>query len=439
MGLFYSKQSIINEAYYINKNLQEALRYLSITRSKVFNNELTIKNVNTCEEMDKFNRLIEKTFGFENFALYLESDNISFNAYTVPLTSKFDVPLNIRKYTIYDKDGIRYKKEAKFSTMVWIHWSLFKNDVFTDREIMAIILHEIGHNFSNTINDDMYGLSALSKVINFLSIILLSIMSIKNPFGVEAKVLVSTSNTVQRFCIEVNNKIRKNNPEIVNSIYFIKDVVANIKGIVTEINIAQVFLLSLFGLPVAQMAYNILRIITTKVTNPILLVKLILGYKDEKLSDNFATMYTYGADLSSALIKMEEEGHGYKVSKFINTKTGLLGSYYNLMTLIIEILLTPFDEHPTTIARVNNQLIYMEKELNKKDIDRNIKKKLEKDIASCQASVDKLTRIENSVFDDPKYISRAYNLFMYNFCGGDIRELFTDKNREYDDIEKHLR
>ena len=88
----------------------------------------------------KFCKLMEKEFVFESMSLVIvRSDKM--NALTLPV---------FKDQKMLDSTGMRYLKEARVNITVMITDSLLFNDRFTDAEILSILLHEIGHNFSQS-------------------------------------------------------------------------------------------------------------------------------------------------------------------------------------------------------------------------------------------------------------------------------------------------
>lgn len=75
----------------------------------------------------------------------LRSDKM--NALTLPVSKSID---KFKEQKMLDSTGMRYLKEARVNITVMITDSLLFNDRFTDAEILSILLHEIGHNFSQS-------------------------------------------------------------------------------------------------------------------------------------------------------------------------------------------------------------------------------------------------------------------------------------------------
>lgn len=83
----------------------------------------------------------------------------------------------------------------------------------------------------------------------------------------------------------------------------------------------------------------------------------------EKTSDNFAAMYGYGPELSSALRKMERNNYGY-ITPQILQHIPLIGHSFKLIEIIKNIFEEPFSTHPTSISRAKSQLKYLRNEID---------------------------------------------------------------------------
>lgn len=107
-------------------------------------------------------------------------------------------------------------------------------------------------------------------------------------------------------------------------------------------------------------------------------------YTEEKLADSYATAYGYGAELSSALNKIDKSSKSTQ-----KDKNRLVGG---VLALIMEAL---FDEHPNTLVRINETIIQLEYEA-KKEKNPIRKKQLEADIRGVKAALKQYELISKS-------------------------------------------
>lgn len=423
MGIFYSKQRIIQEVYFgESKGLKIVQDQLSVLRNKYVGQSKFFNKINTDQELLKFNRTIEDFFGFKAFSLIVEPE-LMYNAYTYPLSSKLDVGTG-KKYLESSSSGFRFKKEAQYSCIVFIHSSLITDENFTDREVLAIILHELGHNFSGALTPMGTAFGGIMKVANALLLVYNTILAVLLPFGSNARNLAGSFNGLQDLTIKISNRIKKEHPELNDTFYSIKGFFKAINSGITELLIffsAMITIVNPFGTIINFIENKIKNIIK----NPSSIVITLFGYNEEKVSDEFATMYGYGADLSSALDKFGSLGGGSVVLGTLND-TPIIGHLYGLFRLPIQIVGTIFDPHPETSSRINAQLVMLEKELRKQDIDPKIKKQIQDDIYETRKILNRCT--DMVPIEDPQFFQQIYAYTMYKLCDGDIRELFMKVN-----------
>ena len=423
----------INEAYFgsNNKELNALQEQFSVFRQKWMHKSIYSKSINTDPELQKFNRMCEDFFGFEAFALVIDPE-ASKNAYTFPLSNKLDVG-NTSNHLIVTKNGFKYKKEVGYSCMVFLHSGFLVDGDFSDREVFAIILHEIGHNFQQNFNQLCTVAGILNKLLVLVTLPINIIIGILNPLGSNAKSVVNSTNAINKMVINKADSLKRNNPNFVEATYLLKNVgslVNNVlmNGILTLSYVT--FVLNPFG-SILSIIYDKIRSIFKN--DPLTIVRSLLGYKGEKVSDEFATIYGYGADLSSALEKMEYENKTGIMAQDIFTSLPFINNLYDMFILPFEYLLDPFEPHPETVSRAQNQLKVLEKELTKNGIDPRMKAQIKKDIDELNSVIKKMTVPQT---DDPNSIKKAYSAFMLKTCGGDIRELFS-KNKPIGDFDKY--
>ena len=145
---------VIHEAY-VGKTptLLEAEKQIN----KIRVNCKKFTDINKSPEVQALNRLIEKQFGMDVFATLVEQNNIP-EAHTIPIDTRFDVGLkhDISDFVIGDKKtGYKFKPDNGLGIIFIVSLGILKSPDFTDGEILAIMLHEIGHNFSGAIYNDI--------------------------------------------------------------------------------------------------------------------------------------------------------------------------------------------------------------------------------------------------------------------------------------------
>lgn len=419
MGI-YNVQAI-KEVYFGDNEISKLQDQFTLFRARCFRERKFTKKENTYEEIFKFNRMVEKVFGFETFALQIDMGQYE-NAFTFPLSSKLDLN-RTDKNVRYSKKHMKFDKDAGYSCIVVITYGLLMNERFTDREIFAIILHEIGHNFSEAINQTGTLFGNITKCFIIYDIVMSSILSVLvNPtYSSKAAVnIVASTNSIQKFIINVEEHIAKNYPIFTT----LTDTISRFHNIVTH-TIERLFsTLNLLLITVKPVIYlkKLLSILLRY--NPIELIINHFGYKEEKTADTFVTMYGYASDLSSGLYKLH-----YK-SKSNSNYTPYLDHFKNIAYLPIIILTSPIECHPETITRIKEQIKYLERELETEDIDPKMKKHIKAQIKDMNHIIDNdiLKSAKERNIKDPDLITKLYTATMYDLCGGDIKELFDKQD-----------
>lgn len=201
----------------------------------------------------------------------------------------------------------------------------------TSGEILAIILHEIGHNFEvgpvRRITVDVLNLVTEPDIVNYL-------------------VSMATTDAI----IQLTEIVDVNIPDYLkialtnmyNMFGVLLSPLSNVMSVYTMVN--NLIMISLY-------------LGSLLATLPIQIIKAALRYDSEKYSDTFATAYGYGAELPSALFKLSHvriRGG----TKYEATQTALDTSRF-LLTLPVTLLYYLADEHPNNAARALNNMKYM--------------------------------------------------------------------------------
>jgi len=441
MGIYNSNKireiikenQVINEAYFgETPGIKEMQRLITEIRKEI----TILKSVQASSFSNtiKFNRAVEKEFGFHTFALNIVPDQL-FNAFTFPISNRLDV-FNTNKKLSIKKSNVGFKFEKNiYIVKTYITSGILLDKRFTDREVLAIILHEIGHSFSTSYyNNSLF--SVTSQVLTSLMYIMYSLQKIALDLSIEELLLSlsSMSNFVQYIIDPLDKLLRKNK------------VVSSILGItIGGFNLIRS--VSFEMLNIMSTVTNLFSILSLPVSIPLALVKAFnkinifsifsigASYRDEQLADNFATLYGYGAEIGSSLEKLEHGSKGLKSSEFIRNNAPGIYLLSNITNDTISLLLHPIQTHPKTIARINNQIEMLEKELDKENMDPKMRKAMKEDIDGLKKTLNKYDNFNVSKKLDPDSFNKALSLFLYKSFGGDIREAFV-KEKSYDYLDK---
>lgn len=400
---------IINELYIgETKELKEAQYNLSQFRYNMINNEYDdMKKIKKDKWYKEFKKSIKNTFGYKTFDFNIEFQEYE-NAYCYSLIPQ--IRKDRKKYdknVLVTKDGFKYKN--KYACQLVITSTLFTNINYSDREIMAIILHEIGHSFYEALDGNAIDFMDIRETVWNVNQILQFIISFIAAFNTAMRSidLVSGANQIVK-TIKPKITVRKSILSIFETLFR------------SGIDIISILLL-LNGGYIPSLLMNII----SKV-NPISLANTIFGYKDEKSADSFATMYGYGSELSCALQKLD-------LSRKNDVR--VTSKVLNIMLIPCYIIVLALDEHPDCISRAKNQIDYLEKEYANID-DKETKAEIRSQINSIKKGLDKTEDILSSIKDeDIDNIRYMYCIIVSKLYKIDVRELLS-KYDPYKENEK---
>lgn len=348
------------------------------------------KTGNTSKRTAKIEKMIEDFWGFKAFSLDIDPSS-SPNAFTYPVATSIDIDPS--KYIKSTSKGYFYTKEANVAALSVITKGLFCNKAFSDEETFAVFLHEIGHSFVHRSpmiisQQEVYKTSLIIQIVQ--NIILGLLMA--NPFIISDAISagLSSNNFYKLFMTKINKAIKK-------------------IPILREVNMSLSYLSSLFMNTVGNIFYTV----TTLTGLNYLLTKYSKYIYDsvgkqqieisgranayqrslERLSDDFASMYGFGPQLSTALVKMENPDnqglfmkvtHSFPIIEAIFNKTDALAIELNGCV----------EAHPSTSDRILSILDGMESDLRK---DKTMPDKVKKEIkANIQAQRKVISDIKNN-------------------------------------------
>lgn len=407
----------VNEVYFgKTKDIQKIENALDHFRNKYMGQYFVVK-VNQDPELLAINRMFEKYFGFGCFSLTI-NNQVAVNAYTIPIDARIDVnSLNATKTVIADKDGFKFDPKMDYCCMVYMYSGFIFNEAYTTEEIMACILHEIGHNFYASLNTNHGIMASIFKVFVFLAIIQGNI-----------QLLFNGTNTISSAVKKLEQKLTEEKSLLIDIRDNVRHVI-NIFKTINSIPVAVLNVLTFNGLTALGYALDFI----SKVRNPLNLIFLPKKISDEKTADNFANMYGYGPALSSAFIKMDSsKTHPSKIMRAVGS-IPFISALYNLVPLPTQILATAFDEHPEGIYRAKDQLRMLQREANKEDLDPKMKKVILADIQAINKQIDMF--MDNSQgLKDPDWAKHTYNKLLNELDMGDILSSREREFKSYDDV-----
>ena len=442
----------LDEVYYgKNALLVEAEGYLNIIKEKI-NDNTNIEIIMGMNEFKRFKKILCEVFGLSDILLIgsLMYNNLTF---TMPLyyspTFTFDSGTKKDLHVSTNKYGVCFKKEYDMVIMINVDFAALRKDGLnlTGGELLAIILHEVGHNFFATnertswlafiniyrliLSELVKAATNLDRVHILLQLFILSNLRTKERYKTNATYLSDFIDKIK------DNKLARLLSKIATESYRVFLDYTSIKLIYNFLITGPMWYLNIMT---NYMITNTINLITFAWVDTVW-----IGYDNEKFSDNFATSYGYGAELMSAFNKLinfsDKYMHSINLKKFVEMdKTGMTQFTINLAMLPSYFLTTALiDNHPTVEQRLLNQTKMLRNELKRVDLEPETKKKIIDDLNRMDEIEKKYfypsTKGENPVMKLRKKLrkySKAYN--------GDIREIIRgvsseDKIDRWDQLE----
>ncbi len=380
---------------------------------------------------------IEDMFGI--YAVDFDISNVEYkNACTYPIIYSVDCMPEEHIYS--DKGGFKYDKKMKYCMKMEVTAPLMFDKDITDREITAIILHEIGHNFV-TVQEQLCPVVVATRDGIVISCIIQAILDLAmlNPYAsvLDIMMIFKNTNFIKLFKAKVNKFFKKTPLHALASTFvgFVRLpctlALKFVRGAFKIFGISDLFKsFYVFCTGFTMMSDK------TKQTN----IKNIKtqnssGRSMEYFSDNFAASYGLGPELTSGLKKIEFE-HKKKISNTIakiNPLVHVLESYSKIP--YYEIMCT-CDVHPMYVERANKVIADLEKELQKKDMNPRLRKELQENLRQTKAQMAEFRKAADKYENNPTFWREVWQLSFGDepnenkFLTADEKEYTSMKDRD---------
>ena len=376
------REQILNELYIGKTPIIPLQNQFSIIRNKIKGKSFS-NSINTDKDILKFNRMVEKLFGFNSFALNISPDQ-TINAYTFgthTFRSKEEVRKMITSLKASNNGFYHDASNGIVNGICTLNIGLINCDNISDDEIIACILHEIGHNFFEAVTDKD---CVYSLVFNILKIL-------------------------RDINIKINNNISSGKEMTLDAIKSDVDDTIQFFDKFGQLN-------NLF----------------VKIKNNIFSIPHAISSTARS-----AVMYGYGPELHSFLRKIEE--YYIKMYNIKQTRNTVIVAFKVFKALLIDSILYTLnimDPHPNDLARIKVSIEYLKRELAKESLDPKVKIQLLQQVEEMQKLIDDYINFPKD--EDNIAIIRAYYRELYKRFGGDRREQDTDNKALFDTIDKRF-
>nr|DAU84662.1 MAG TPA: peptidase [Caudoviricetes sp.] len=349
----------VNETYFGKSKELEIIE-------KSFDKAIQSKDKIDASSLGIVAKQLQKKFGFDNVSIGIDKTP-GLNAYTY-----IDIA-DIKKMKIKTSEGYKALPGNTCSILVVFSPAMLSG-VLSGKELTAITLHEIGHQFASKriLNSSslrymasyIRGLSELDKIIRIAS---------------------QETNSIADMFMMIRRVISKLTEDAVFAIKYVINTLILLKDILKT--------------PTLKDTYNLIgdstkfnRIINyinnfDKVKKPIRVHDM-----EEEMADSFATIYGYGPELASALTKIEASDIDDEFDPYDNSFYNLY-IYIPIYTLLSYICTSDSGIAIQTSRRVYAQLLTLRKEMNDIKTDAKTKKRI-------LADIDKLEKVYGKYIDE---------------------------------------
>lgn len=372
----------VNETYFGKSKELEIIE-------KSFDKAIQSKDKIDASSLGIVAKQLQKKFGFDNVSIGIDKSP-GLNAYTY-----IDIA-DIKKMKIKTSEGYKALPGNTCSILVVFSPAMLSG-VLSGKELTAITLHEIGHQFASKriLNSSslrymasyIRGLSELDKIIRIAS---QETNSIADMFMMIRRVISKLTEDAV-FAIKY----------VINTLILLKDILKtptlkdtyNLIGDSTKSNIIMNYIKNF-----------------DKVKKPIKVHDL-----EEEMADSFATIYGYGPELASALTKIEASDIDEEFDPYDNSFYNLY-IYIPIYTLLSYICTSDSGIAIQTSRRVYAQLLTLRKEMNDINTDAKTKKRILADIDELEKVYGKYIdeRIEAAERNKVKSATDRYNEEFWN-------------------------
>ena len=449
MGLFTLKEAFVGKTH----ELLLAEQYIAQLREKYMVKDngyyelaKSLGNINMDPLLRKIEECLEKEFGFTNVYIMVSLTVDEAQCITFP------VHYNVAKYKEISEafknknTGIKFDPKDDLAVIVCITSSMLFFPAFSHAEVLAVLLHEIGHNFEAPLLDNTF-IPSCFKVYGdvFIRNIMVSENMVDAITGLAVTMIFGLSSN---YMAEVSKKnTNKGIHYVIDGIFLAKDLIFNVLGKLST-GVVDFIWRDIIGLnPVFLKSWSLTRAINLTIQRlcklfkkePLKLTYILSDKISEKTADRFAAYYGYGTELSTALMKLTDT-NGSKYSKYMGgidlqsaaREIPILGHYIGFCNfLTTEIFGIMSDPHPTSMERGKDMLMTLKKDLKRSDISPKMRKQLSAEVAKMEAtyllyrdvSIEATRKTSPAGYND---YAQQMNAILHKIKDGILPPSFTD-------------
>lgn len=412
------KGLLLSEAYFGKSNkLIEASKQLDIIVGRIKQDEYY--NPVGTKESRILEKCLEEQFNLESLTVVWLPMTFMSNAFTFPIsTTMLTTPssMDIKRTS----DSISFKDKKGKHINIFLFTSLVSVADISGPELLAVMLHEMGHNFYS--NESYILIKKASILSGFFKYIFKKNTNLADLFAALQSLLFTVtigSRSFRKGYARGSKEIKHEDAEQNRVVYEVCD------ALLTVISGAS---LILGGVALPETLKRGIPLLKQN-----LIHSLIGGYSDEKFSDNFATIHGYGPELSSFIKKLNLSKNTLKAAKIMNDALPKpLASLLNAQSFIVQSIMSIPDCHPNNYTRVYDQAKLLRNELKNQNLNPKVKKQLMEDLENVESIYESMTQKEYFIEGNEEFKMIVYAIFKYNGRDRkDIKELLIPTVRDH--------
>ena len=423
-----NSQNIVNEMYFGETDKIKELQKLisEIRKDYITDNWKKAKNnykYATDERFSQIGKKIASIFGFTCVAFYI-TNSTEINAFTYPVVGCIDIKPETA--IVKSSNGYKMSNKSKYSIIISVTSAAWLNPEISDREIMASILHEIGHSFI-AVNEDSCAMVKAARIASIINLIISVVVAIitRNPSSLR----IAPLNSLRLLAAEaINDKLSSDH--LITKFGSIADAyvksIMNMAGNVIEFLMRATginTIIQFLSVPSNYIGKFLAKVTQTKNS------AITHGRAQEYLADSFATIYGYGPEITTFLHKACYSST--KMDEIIKA-IPIIGKLEAMATYPNWVLAETFCTHPSLAARANNVTKELKDELKKSNLPPELKKQLEaniKDMEEFRKEIIDKSKIANN---DPVAYKKAWLAVIMS--QEDSKEKVSEYEKSYVDM-----
>lgn len=314
-----------------------------------------------------------------------------------------------------DVNGDNYDTNHTMACFVTMDQNFIQHGL-TSEELVAMLLHEIGHNFDATIFKTISTwMPWLNMLINFINICNTYNISPQQAWNEVGQYVKSGAKSIVGS--QIINKVA---PELIGIYYNMEDIVLSAitplaKKLKPLIAVGSKIWNTIMAVLIP--ASGIIRLPAHIMTMPLQYIGSTLGRKSETYADSFAAQYGYGAELGSALSKTDKVimANGYGAdNKYLAPIYDIGMVYQSFMCMV--------DSHENTPERYQRAIRTLERDLKESELSPEDKKLIQEELKRVQKSYDQYVKLSD---DDKHVVYAAYTKLVNAWIKSDVYDAFT--------------